>query len=264
MDSNREKELAVIGVMAVTLVSSLPAMVDYNIGSGDLMFYLTRIEAVSQNIKWNSLFDGTLILLLPTLLRLGGIGLSTAYNLFVTAVNLVTAWIAYISFSKCFGDRAVGILGSACYTLAPYRIDAVYSQGALGEYTAMIFLPMLFWVFAGQEKVWKRVVPPIITIFGVWQAHMLTGAKLHTQGITGGVGLWLRSHYREAMVLFGVAGICALALWILRRARGFLSGRMILALAVIGVLVTSAYRADHILYTGAEIVRLENFDEAVE
>ena len=194
-----EKKLAIFGIPGLALLSSLPALVDYNMIGADLVFHLMRIEALAEHIlrgelavriesMWlaghgyaNSVFYGDTFLLIPALYRILGFSPDVAYRLFVVTVNLATAYIAYLSFYKCFRNRLVGMFGCVLYTLMPYRIYNIYNRAAVGEYTAMIFLPLLAWGFyriytedSGQKGyLWNWLIPAA-GFTGIIQSHALT------------------------------------------------------------------------------------------
>ena len=91
----------------------------------------------------NSLFYCDTFLVIPAILRLIGFPMSVSYGGYICLVNLTTAVIAYICFCGIFRNRVTGMFGSMLYTLAPYRVYNIYNRSAVGEYTAMIFLPLL-------------------------------------------------------------------------------------------------------------------------
>ena len=200
------RKLVLAGIPVIAVLASLPVFVDYMIFGADLSFHLLRIEALADALgqgvfparvepMWlyghgyaNSLFYCDTFLLIPALLRLAGFSVQTSYHLFVAAVNLATAWIAYVSFKGCFqrsqGEktaRLVGLFGSMLYTLAPYRIYNIYNRGAVGEYTAMMFLPLLccgfYLIFTADVKSreYKRYwLIPVLGFSGVIQCHILS------------------------------------------------------------------------------------------
>lgn len=194
-----EKQRAIFGVPALAFLSSLPLMVDYSIIGADLVYHLMRIEVLASSIRqgeiasriqsaWlaghgyaSSVFYGDTFLLIPALLRILGFSPNSAYRLFVLVVNLATAWIAYVCFQKCFHSRNIGMLGSVLYTLAPYRIYNIYNRAAVGEYTAMIFFPLLAWGFYKiytedpEQKgyLWNWMLP-VIGFSGIIQSHTLS------------------------------------------------------------------------------------------
>ena len=159
------QQLIFWGISATVVVSSIPLMVDYLFFGADLIFHLGRIEALAQALlsgmpfsriepMWlaghgyaNSIFYCDTFLLFPAILRMAGFPLTISYQCYVTAVNLATALIAYTAFKRCFQSAEIGLLGCMLYTLSPYRLYNIYNRASVGEYTAMIFLPLLAWGF---------------------------------------------------------------------------------------------------------------------
>lgn len=228
-----ESRLVIFGIPGITLVSSLPLLVDYTIMGEELMFHMMRIEALADSIKWgqlgvrieaawlaghgyaSSIFCGDTWLVLPALLRIIGFPMDSAYRIFVAAVNLATALIAYASFSRCFRSRYIGIFGSVLYTLAPYRLYNIYNRAAVGEYTAMIFLPLLAWGFyriftedpKGKGYFWNWVIPAI-GFTGIMQSHMPSCELAVGFAVLLCLVLWRKTFRRRTfIVLLNTAGI---------------------------------------------------------
>lgn len=194
-----DRRLVFFSVPMLVLIASLPTLVDYNIIGADWIFHASRIEALADCIRrgelsvrmesmWmaghgyaSSLFYADTWLILPALLRILGFPMNSAYQIFLVAVNIATACIAYVSFSKCFQNRYIGIFGCALYTLAPYRIYNMYNRAAVGEFLAMVFLPLLVWGFYRiytedpnrKGYLWNWVIP-VLGFSGVIQSHNLT------------------------------------------------------------------------------------------
>ena len=194
-----EKQFLIFGIPVLVLIASLPTLVTYNVIGADLIFHMMRIEYLAESIRrgelayriestWlsghgyaNSIFYGDTCLIFPALLRLLGFNMNSAYRIFLVAVNLATALTAYYSFSKCFQNRLIGLFGCALYTLAPYRMYNIYNRAAVGEFTAMIFLPLLAWGFyriytEDPDKkgyLWNWVIP-VVGFSGIIQSHLLT------------------------------------------------------------------------------------------
>lgn len=193
------QKLVWFGIPALAGVASFPLLVDYAIIGYDLTFHLTRIEALAQSLgQWNiptrleamwlcghgyanSIFYCDTFLTLPAILRLIGFPMHIAYGMYVFTVNFATAGVAYLCFKGCFSDKRIGMLGSMLYTLAPYRIYNIYNRSAVGEYTAMIFLPLLVYgfyrIFTGNEEEkgykWSWLVTAI-GFSGLIQSHVLS------------------------------------------------------------------------------------------
>lgn len=194
-----EKKLVYFGIPSLAILSSLPLFVDYIMTGADLGFHLLRIEFLAQSLAqgifptrvepmWlyghgyaNSLFYCDTFLVIPAVLRLIGFPITASYGGYIFLVNLATAVIAYISFKGIFRDRITGMFGSMLYTLAPYRIYNIYNRSAVGEYTAMTFLPLLCYGFYliftedTEKKEYRRYwLLPVLGFSGIIQSHVLS------------------------------------------------------------------------------------------
>lgn len=197
----KEGKHVLIALCIIIITSSFPLLVDYCIGGGDMGFHLLRIEGLMEGLKsgqfpvrlqpnWLkghgyavSVFYCDTFLLFPALLRLIGFPVIYAYHFFIIIVNAATAVTSYVCSKKFFSSKYIGILGSVLYTLAPYRIYNIYTRNAVGEYTAMIFLPCIFLGFAmifrrktddciqKCERGWLWLV---IGFTGVIQSHVIS------------------------------------------------------------------------------------------
>lgn len=194
-----EKKLVYFGIPALAILTSLPLFVDYIMVGADLGFHLLRIEFLAQSLAqgiiptrvepmWlfghgyaNSLFYCDTFLIVPAILRLIGFPMVIAYGGYIFLVNLATAIIAYICFKGIFRDGVTGMFGSMLYTLAPYRVYNIYNRSAVGEYTAMIFLPLLcygFYLIFTQDTEKKEYrhywLLPVLGFSGIIQSHVLS------------------------------------------------------------------------------------------
>lgn len=145
----------------LTGLSAAPVLSFYLGGGGDLQFHLCRIEAIRQALLegqfpvrisgyWcdgygyaSSLLYGELFLYFPAALRIIGFSPQDAYKLYLLAVNLLTCLSAYYCLYKIFGERLSALMGTAVYMLTPHRLSTLHLRAAVGEYTAMAFLPFL-------------------------------------------------------------------------------------------------------------------------
>lgn len=195
----REKKLVWFGIPVIAIIASFPILTDYVLPGVDYIFHCMRIEALAQSIcrgavpariesVWlyghgyaNSIFYCDTFLTFPAILRILGFDMTFAYNSYVFAVNLATALIAYASFRGVFKSRYAGMFGSLLYTLAPYRIYNIYNRSAVGEYTAMTFLPLLVYgfylIFAEdtEKKEYRHYwLIPTLGFTGIIQSHVLS------------------------------------------------------------------------------------------
>lgn len=233
---SREKWMAILSIPVFALTTSLPALTDYISNGADLGYHILRIEALADAIRqgnlsvrigsmWlaghgyaSSIFYGETWLFLPALLRILGFPMNFAYRFFLFAVNLITAWVAYLSFSKCFENVSVGILASALYTLAPYRVYNMYNRAAVGEFIAMIFLPLLIWGFyriytepiEKKGYLWNWVIP-VIGFSGIIQSHVLSCEMVGVFVIVLCLLLWKKTFRKRTFaVLCSIVGMTLL------------------------------------------------------
>lgn len=177
-----------------------PYATDYYSIGGDFAFHMLRIEGLKETLMHGgqfpvrvqsywlyehgyavSTFYGDFFLFIPALLRLIGFSLMTSYKLFVLLAAAATALAAYYSLRKCAKNDSAALFGSVLYVLAPYRVYNVYNRVAVGEYMAMVFLPLvicgiyrLYTERTDTEEYAKAKIPLIIGLSGILQSHLLT------------------------------------------------------------------------------------------
>lgn len=179
--------------------SSIPLMVDYLfLNSHDLYFHLMRIEGLKAGLEggmfpvriqpgWlsghgyaSSVFYGDMFLYFPAILRYFGVSVQAAYKCYVVFINLLTVGIAYHCFTKMSNQR-IGLVCAAVYSLNLYRLTCIYTRAAVGEYTAMAFIPLVLYglwkLYTFQEET-REHKESWITITagctGIFLSHMIT------------------------------------------------------------------------------------------
>ena len=195
-----EDRIVYLGLPAVFLVASIPLFVNYMTFGHDYIFHVLRIEFLSKSLAqgvfpvrvegtWlyghgyaNSIFYCDTFLMFPAILRLLGFPMLWAYQGYVYFVNLLTLLVAYFSFKGIFKDRITAVIGAMLYILSPYRFYNVYNRAAVGEYTAMIFLPLLclgfYKIFNDdiKKKEYKyNFLILVLGLSGIIQSHLLSG-----------------------------------------------------------------------------------------
>ncbi len=228
--------------LVIILMASIPLFNNYLIRGHDIYFHLMRIEGLAQGLgagefpvriqpAWYdgygyavSVFYSDLFLYPAALLRLLGISLQDAYKVYVVLCNIATALISGYSFGKIFRKREIGVFGSCLYTLAPYRLVNLYTRGALGEYTGMIFWPLLIYscvllLNEDRKKVQlqKGAVFMGISMAGMLQSHMLT-AEIACMVLLLLVIVYCRRIFHKEVMLAGcgaVAVALGLSAWFL-------------------------------------------------
>lgn len=188
-----------LGLGGAVVIASLPLLTGGLIPGHDLQFHLNRIEGLAQGIAsgqlpvriqpfWFdgigyavSVFYGDILLYFPALLRFFGVSVQGAYKVYVVAVNAGTALVSWYCLRRMLKNHWAALFGSVLYTLSIYRIINIYLRGAVGEYTAMIFLPLVFYglwcIFtqpdgtSARPRVW---LPAVIGFTGLIQTHLLS------------------------------------------------------------------------------------------
>lgn len=190
---------AILAVAAVATIASLPALTGYIVDGHDLRFHLLRIEGIRDALLAgqfpvrispnfyngygyaNSIFYGELFLYFPALLRVIGFSMAESWCAFLVAMNIATAMICYYCGKKIFRDDLIAVVVSLLYTLCPYRLVDIYTRAAIGEATAITFLPLLVYGLYRiltqdtSEKSYKHAyLPMVVGLTGVIQSHTLT------------------------------------------------------------------------------------------
>lgn len=173
-----EKKKTLTAVCMIAFIASIPLLADYIYMQQDTIFHLNRIEGIKEGLQagnfpvriqpqWLnghgypvSVFYGDFWLYIPALLSLAGVAIQTCYMVFIALTNIATAGISYICFRKMSGSRKVGLAATALYTLNVYRLTNIYVRSAVGEFTAMIFFPIilfgLWYIFTNSPETVKK------------------------------------------------------------------------------------------------------------
>ena len=180
-----------IGV--AVLIASSPMLKDaLNLGH-DTYFHMARVENLVSGLcvgnfpvraggyTYNgygaitSVFYPDIFLYPLALMRLGGASPTYVMNVYAVAVNAVTAVCMYVGAKRMFLNRWAGLFSTILYTLAVYRISDVTTRYAMGEMTAMAFLPLfllgLWEVVLGDKQRYATLGVGAACIF---LCHMLT------------------------------------------------------------------------------------------
>lgn len=178
------------------VVASLPFCADFLYAGHDLKFHCYRIWAAAQSLAdgqfpvrvasagYNGYGTATplyycdVFLYLPALLYNAFVPLQTCYQIYAVLVNTATMLVAYYSFGRMAHNRLHGAVAAFAYTLCAYRLTNLLLRASAGEYTAMVFLPLVLlgaWAIARAERPAVRDwLPLAIGMAGIVQSHLLT------------------------------------------------------------------------------------------
>ena len=194
-----EQRTVFLSIIVISLLSSLPLFVNYMIEADDVVFHLNRIEGIKDGLlagmfpvkiapTWlydygypTSVMYGDLFLYIPAFLRILGFPFMTAYSIYVFIVNFATCGVAYYCIKLVTEDYTVGIIGSLIYNLSFYRFINIYLRAAVGEYTAMLFLPLVvaglyLILYKTEDKLLlkKGIFLSVIGFSGILQSHLIS------------------------------------------------------------------------------------------
>lgn len=184
-------------IAGIVLLACLPLGFDYLVYGHDMSIHLTRIEGLKAGLLSGqfpvrmdpeiangkgypfSLMYSDLLLYPAAILRIIGFSLQQVYQLYVLAVTLATALVTRYCLKKIFASEGIALTGTALYVLSAYRLTNVFIRAAVGEYSAMIFLPVVvygFWRIYTQSKQSSRLawLPLAVGFSGLLQTHLLT------------------------------------------------------------------------------------------
>lgn len=168
----KSRQIAVWSLLAGVFIAFIPYLGDYIIMGADRGYHLLRIEGLKETLLYGnqfpirvqaywlyghgymtSAFYSDFFLYFPAILRIIGFPLGLVSKVYLFTMLAVHAAIAFHCLYKCTDNDYAALLGSLCTLLAPYHFHNIYNRGALGEYTAMAFLPL---VIAGMFLLYTK------------------------------------------------------------------------------------------------------------
>ncbi len=157
-----EKRGSVLCIGLIVIFACVPLMTNYLLSGQDLTFHLMRIEGLAEGLKQGqfpvkmqpvwlndygypvSIMYGDLFLYVPAVLRIIGFSLQASYKIYLVMIQIITAINTYLCCREIAEDRKLGVVGCFLYMFATNRMTNIYYRAAVGEYTALAFLPLVF------------------------------------------------------------------------------------------------------------------------
>ena len=221
----------------IALLCSLPVSVTGLFYGHDLSFHLSRIQGLAEELlrghfpvriqsHWYygygypvSIYYGDFLLYFPAVIKACGFSLSTALKVYILVVNFLTAFISYICFRKMFDNKKIGMLVTLAFCTSTYRLMNIYVRSAVGEYSAVMFMPVValavFRIYTERGSIRTGINDAVL--LGASMAGMLCTHILSTEMVClvlAGIGLVLfkRTFTRRVLALYGIAIAVALFL----------------------------------------------------
>lgn len=181
----------------ISLLASLPFLSGVStMTADDLKFHLVRIANVARALQEGQfpvrlltdmlngygyatpLYYCDLFLYLPAVLYNWMLPLQLCYQIYVITVTVLTVGVCYYSLRKIGGQTDSSLVCTAVYTLSAYRLNNVMQRAAVGEYTAMLFLPLVLWGMVSlytreKPRLWDAM-PLVLGMAGLLMCHVLS------------------------------------------------------------------------------------------
>ena len=193
----------IVILLVITVLACLPLFISGIEGhfGQDLGFHINRIEGIVTELKaghfpvkmesfWMDgygypvpIYYGDILLYIPAILRLMGIGVVTSYKCYVLLITFGTVLIAYLCFKKIFNRYDIALILSLIFSSASYRLENVYIRAAVGEYTAMAFFPLIllamYLIYTSDKEIdWKEIIKNgtllALGVTGLINTHILS------------------------------------------------------------------------------------------
>lgn len=172
----------------------IPYACDGILRGDDNIFHFTRIQGLAQELQngqfpvyiqtiWGSgygspvsLYYGDFLLYIPAALYAVGFSLTTSYKIYTLFISVLTTCIAYYSFNYIFKKRNTALITTLVWTCFPYRLVDIYVRFAVGEYTALAFMPLVLASYYGiicNQDLKKNSILLAVGIAAIVCTHIL-------------------------------------------------------------------------------------------
>ncbi len=189
--SNKKLYLAISVI--VLFIACLPLFTVNCVGGHDIAYHLLRIEALKTGIlsgrpflRINMLFFGGMgyasslfypdfLLYFPAILRALGVGINLSYHLFIALCILLGFASSFYCAKHVSKSDLAAVITAVIFTLYQYHIYDIYTRSAVGEFTAVIFVPFVIaGIYDFMYEEYKHPWFLAIGMAGVLLCHTIT------------------------------------------------------------------------------------------
>lgn len=232
-----QNKYTLAALAAITFLSCVPEMTLGMCMGHDGPFHLLRIEGLAEGLRagtfpvrmqsnWMegygypvSIYYGDILLYIPALLRIIGFSVSLSYKAYLFLINLGTTVIAYGCFFKIIKNNRAALLGTAAYVFATYRLTNVYVRLAVGEYSAIMFLPLVFLAVyriymedtLGFKNDIKNALLLVAGMTGLVQTHLISVATVSIMIAVVCILMIRKTLRRNTLIVFALAVVMTIA-----------------------------------------------------
>ena len=179
---NRKNQIITAVFIITTVIACAPLISKYCLNGHDLEYHLLRIDSLKEGIKAgkpflkvnmlffggagyaSSMFYPDFLLYIPALLRTVGVSINASYHIFVGICIILTYLSAYFCIKSMTHSSFGGMIAAVTLTLCQYHLDDIYVRGAVGEYTAFIFVPVI--IYGIFNIIYEEMDKPQLFILG--------------------------------------------------------------------------------------------------
>lgn len=234
---NRQWKKGWIAATVMVFTASFPLLTDYVLMGERTAYYMTWIEALAKG-NTASLGEYCTLLVIPAFFRWVGFPAGLCLKGYILFLNLLTAGIACWGLGQVVKRKDIALFVALLYTLSPYRLSALYEQGALEKIAWIGLFPLFIGTIGFIEKAWSNRAekkpekegpekeglarkllylvlwgtPVVYALYQVGQ-FLLTGENIQRIYTVQQTEAFAAGHALERAVLF--AGVC-MALCLLR------------------------------------------------
>ncbi|SFI32139.1 hypothetical protein SAMN04487830_1427 [Pseudobutyrivibrio sp. OR37] len=180
-------------LVSFIILTSLPLTVPYVLHGHDVRFHMFRIAGLAEGIRngdfpvrlqpnWLNGYGAATGVTYPDLLLypfaflyLIGMPLYSSYKCYLLFINISTICVSYYAFLKIGKKETLALVCSFMYSFSMWRLIDLYTRAALGEYTALMFLPLivlgLYEIYYTEKSISYAF---IIGVTGIITSHPLT------------------------------------------------------------------------------------------
>lgn len=149
-------------IIIVAIIVTFPlfkmTLSDYN----EFRIHINRVSAIKQvigeglfpptiNSKYMNgfgyalnIFYGPITTYIPIIISLFTNSSILSIKIFTVLTVILSGITMYILIKRITNRKLPALIGSLIYMVAPYKLTNIYSRNAVGEYTAFIFIPLVF------------------------------------------------------------------------------------------------------------------------
>ncbi|SEG15170.1 hypothetical protein SAMN02910276_01994 [Butyrivibrio sp. Su6] len=200
------KKINVVLVMGICFVVSLPLTAHGTYYGHDVLYHITRVEALANEFRngsfpvrmsslWNygwgyssSVLYGDYLLYPAAFLRMFYFDTTTCFKFLVFYMNLIVTVVSYFSFKHIFKNNRIALILSLAYVTCGYRLTDLYVRYAIGESSGILFTPMvaagLFGIYTETQENNKKKNMINVILFGGGFAAISCSHVITTEMIT--------------------------------------------------------------------------------